>query len=267
MKKRAFTLIELLVVIAIIAILAAILFPVFGRARENARRSSCQSNMKQMGLALAQYTMDFDETYPLRRFGPFGSAAAYSSSDSTAGNYDQNSWRSVVQPYIKSEQLFVCPSNSDSDKPTYDPEFRRSYGANTNWINGSSSATQPAAPADETGIFGQVFPVKESLVNNPSQTIAVAEMWHVPYVAIIIDRNDLSYNDTGKGGQSWSNVYGNVLFAGHLGTSNYLFADGHVKSLRPLQTIQGTNLWYRTNTPISSTGRDALTLAEQNSKS
>src|SRR6476619_5175287 len=63
-KKKAFTLIELLVVIAIIAILAAILFPVFGRARENARRSSCQSNLKQIGLGIAQYTQDNDEAYP-----------------------------------------------------------------------------------------------------------------------------------------------------------------------------------------------------------
>ena len=65
MKKRAFTLIELLVVIAIIAILAAILFPVFGRARENARRTSCMSNLKQIGLGTMQYTQDFDERFAL----------------------------------------------------------------------------------------------------------------------------------------------------------------------------------------------------------
>jgi prepilin-type N-terminal cleavage/methylation domain-containing protein/prepilin-type processing-associated H-X9-DG protein len=96
-QRRAFTLIELLVVIAIIAILASILFPVFGRARENARRSSCQSNLKQIGLGFEQYKDDNDQYYP---------------GDSTlvAGQY--RGWPTFIQPYVKSEQLFVCPSAS-----------------------------------------------------------------------------------------------------------------------------------------------------------
>jgi prepilin-type N-terminal cleavage/methylation domain-containing protein len=89
LTRRGFTLIELLVVIAIIAILAAILFPVFGRARENARRSSCVSNLKQIGLAVIQYTQDYDEGMP-RTYAP--------------------GFRDVLQPYIKSKQIFICPS-------------------------------------------------------------------------------------------------------------------------------------------------------------
>src|SRR5690606_25769067 len=90
--RRAFTLIELLVVIAIIALLAAILFPVFARARENARRTSCTSNMKQMGLGVQMYVQDNDGRYPM------------SSGD--------GKWPDYIFPYVKSTQLFTCPSTS-----------------------------------------------------------------------------------------------------------------------------------------------------------
>src|SRR5919112_981167 len=100
-ENRGFTLIELLVVIAIIAILAAILFPVFARARENARRASCQSNLKQIGLGLMQYTQDYDE-----RFSP---------SANNEAEYALSGLR--IGPYTKSDQLLVCASDS---APTYD---------------------------------------------------------------------------------------------------------------------------------------------------
>ncbi len=101
--RRAFTLIELLIVIAIISILAAILFPVFGRARENARRTSCLSNQKQLGLAFMQYFQDYDERFPL--LGKGGAA--------------ETSWFFTVQPYIKSIQLMRCPSD---DAATWVPD-------------------------------------------------------------------------------------------------------------------------------------------------
>src|ERR1043165_297998 len=94
--KKGFTLIELLVVIAIIAILASILFPVFARTRENARRSSCQSNQKQILLGVMQYTQDYDESFPLR---------------DTIGGYV---WPMFVQPYLKSVQIFQCPSDTST---------------------------------------------------------------------------------------------------------------------------------------------------------
>ena len=94
MSRRGFTLIELLVVIAIIAILAAILFPVFARAREKARQASCQSNLKQMGLATMMYTQDYDETYPCHSGGP-------------TADYD---WPAPIIPYMKNAGIIRCPS-------------------------------------------------------------------------------------------------------------------------------------------------------------
>src|SRR5687767_15105762 len=119
-RKSGFTLIELLVVIAIIAILAAILFPVFARARENARRASCQSNLKQIGLGILQYVGDYDEIMPRLYFtNPVSPQNQFTTNyryqdlsrgeDSTVVNYK---WMDAVYPYIKSEQVFVCPSAS-----------------------------------------------------------------------------------------------------------------------------------------------------------
>jgi len=114
-RRSAFTLIELLVVIAIIAILAAILFPVFAKAREQARKTSCLSNMKQLGLGFLMYAQDFDERLPGVHFGNgVGQSWPWVV---WAGSYD---WTGVfthaVQPYIKSRQIFQCPSATEVDR-------------------------------------------------------------------------------------------------------------------------------------------------------
>jgi prepilin-type N-terminal cleavage/methylation domain-containing protein len=108
MSRKAFTLIELLVVIAIIAILAAILFPVFGQAREKARQTSCLSNHKQLALAALAYANDYDEKFPI-----VGSAEEpYSLVEGVRNSKNEpfNGWSLVMQPYIKSRDLFLCPS-------------------------------------------------------------------------------------------------------------------------------------------------------------
>lgn len=221
-KKFGFTLIELLVVIAIIAILAAILFPVFGRARENARRSSCQSNLKQIGLGVMQYTQDYDEKYPMRYYGGATPVAVQNA----------NSWRRQIFPYVKSAQLFSCPSNTnntgvaeDSDPatmtaaglPAGSPVFYRSYG-----INGANTfgGTAPSEWAWSASL---------SQIPMTSECILVAEhSQRRPFTG------DISNEEWGD--PAWS-------FKGHLGMSNFLFCDGHVKSMKPLATATPKNLW------------------------
>ena len=107
-KKKGFTLIELLVVIAIISILSSILFPVFARARENARRTSCQSNLKQIALSIMQYTQDFDEHFPT--YLPYVSAA-----------HRPYGWADQIQAYLKNVQILKCPSARSADSMSDDP--------------------------------------------------------------------------------------------------------------------------------------------------
>ncbi len=158
MRRSGFTLIELLVVIAIIAILAAILFPVFARAREKARQSSCLSNMKQLATASLMYFQDYDEHTWLSGTGHFGNW------ESAGVNC---SWYRSMEPYVKNEQVFVCPSDagegdsavwSDSWNETpgdgsgvYPPtEFALSYG--NNHTKSNRKMAMIAYPA-ETGML------------------------------------------------------------------------------------------------------------------
>lgn len=135
-NKRAFTLIELLVVIAIIAILAAILFPVFAKAREAARKTSCLNNLKQLGTGVMMYSQDYDETYPNR--------------SQLAGH-----WGYAIQPYVKNYNLFQCPSNPNkNNNATGGPDpsgsgqvLKISYGANDRIMGKSQAVVQ--APASK----------------------------------------------------------------------------------------------------------------------
>ena len=221
---KAFTLIELLVVIAIIAILAAILFPVFARARENARRSSCQSNLKQMGLGILQYTQDYDETMPKGR------------SWVTATTYV--SWQSAVQPYVKSTQLFKCPSNTSTGSITSAgipvPQSYVAVGGNDN-ISSSSPEQgmitrwggRVAFAHSTAGNPTAVPPTTLSQFETPATTIMVGE--HE-------SRAEPEYFVNGT-------VAANAFdFTNHLGTTNFLFADGHVKAMKPAATLN-PNMW------------------------
>ena len=237
-RRHAFTLIELLVVIAIIAILAAILFPVFARARENARRSSCMSNMKQIGIGLMQYTQDYDELYPGRFMG------------SASGN--QN-WKILVQPYVKSIQVFACPSNTSNTLPTLDGGVAPiSYSANTD--DGTSK-----------GIFmktdgGQTTPISLAAVDSTATTIAVVEGGWANSDFVVTSNYFTATAPPTNGAKT-------ALFVGHLATTNVLFCDGHVKSLKPLATLDtasggsgAVNMWHRNNTSYGTTTSAATVL-------
>ncbi len=132
--RRGFTLIELLVVIAIIAILAAILFPVFAKAREKARQSTCASNLKQMSLGVLQYAQDYDEMYPMTRFE--GPTIVYWYSTATT--------KGLIDPYIKNSQVFVDPSKQVGP-PAYGFN-RRCMGL---WVSNSTDNTPCAMAAVE----------------------------------------------------------------------------------------------------------------------
>lgn len=132
-RMRGFTLIELLVVIAIIAILAAILFPVFARARAKARQTSCMSNMKQLGTALLMYAQDYDNVMPMWGYGGSGDAE----DNPSTGAF---TWDTVLNPYMKNVSLLYCP---DNPKRTDSGAFPRSY-AMPRYVSGIPQDDPPA---------------------------------------------------------------------------------------------------------------------------
>ena len=154
-RRRGFTLIELLVVIAIISILAAILFPVFARARENARRSSCQSNLKQLALGVMQYTQDYDERFPL----------TYVSSTPPYSASNPRGWADAVQSYVKSLQIFQCPSerNAPNSDPTssgytdYSVNMMLSSDVGGNFMNGRALADFTVMHLDDYSFNARSF--------------------------------------------------------------------------------------------------------------
>ena len=202
--RKGFTLIELLVVIAIIAILAAILFPVFARARENARRASCQSNLKQISLGILQYNQDYDEKFPI-----------VSGADLTLN------WAVTVQPYLKSTQIMQCPS-----EPTAGDTNPYSNGYTDYWINERINGANGVSLASFTA-------TAVTIMNGDGQSSAATPLHVNPH-------GNASYNMC-DGDLQWE--IGQPYTRRHLEGANYAFADGHVKWLRPerVEASKGDN--------------------------
>ena len=160
--RKGFTLIELLVVIAIIAILAAILFPVFAQARAKARQTACLSNLKQVGLGVTMYTQDYDENIVHTELG---------------GDVDdahEYYWGDMLQPYLKNWQLLVCPSASSplkfkSGATTYSQQWSYNYGINDIIAAVCVSADDPTC--QHIGVAGQA----DAALTNPAATVLIAD--------------------------------------------------------------------------------------------
>ncbi len=229
-RGRGFTLIELLVVIAIIAILAAILFPVFAQAREAARKASCSSNLRQIGTAFQMYAQDYDELLPDRRDLKLSLPGGYKPWTTWPPSDPRGGWAALVlDPYIKNDGLWSCPSVTGSAMGTapqvtqgYDPT--RPERVTRYWL---WRFDRPDAPVPLDNFWGKSDLQASSdlaAANNPQAGIpngpADAEMAVDPYFPRTIPTAPAALKGKGV----------------HMGGRNRLFLDGHVKYLRDART-------------------------------
>ena len=237
-RSDGFTLIELLIVIAIIAILAAILFPVFATAREKARQTSCSSNEKQLGTAVLQYVQDYDEKFPCGLF--------------TVGvTPDGWGWANQLYPYVKSTAVFQCPDDP-ADKAISSGLilYPVSYSYNANLVVGAATGFGGSAPSyasNTTGPSDLSAPTMTVMFDEVQKSLVAITTYQEGYAVLgsSLRWSTADFGNTPQWG-GWSNaLYATGYFAGtinqtaflspagvHSGGANYTYCDGHVKWLQ-----------------------------------
>ena len=235
--RSGFTLIELLVVIAIIAILASILFPVFARARENARRASCQSNLKQIGLGIAMYVQDYDEKYPMLWYGaadpsviqtaPGTPGMVFKVGDGGSGTENNYiTYMDLIYPYVKSVQIFRCPSSTDAERyPDY--ELSGAYGGTYSSYYGRPNGATSLAE-----------------INSPSTSAMIWETGATSGVSF-----ETKYGFRGAAGSipRWQSSH-----EMHLDGMNMAFGDGHVKWMSSASIVGQTGPYINANCNLTT---------------
>jgi prepilin-type N-terminal cleavage/methylation domain-containing protein/prepilin-type processing-associated H-X9-DG protein len=258
-NKKAFTLIELLVVIAIIAILAAILFPVFAKAREKARQAACLSNMKQIGLAMIMYTEDYDECFPV----------SFNQGLSTA---DPDCIMQKIQPYIKNTNVFVCPSPAkwdfasmwstwyggvDNNLYPLNPggsfaNFDLLYPGYNTWVTPPYTSYAWNGAVFETPLAtGAPAPVTDASVGSPASIIAGYDYGSTQNMEFQFPYRFGTGETPGYVGKyfGWNYFYAinafvawggtGQMYATHNGGANFVFMDGHAKWMLPTALTTG----------------------------
>jgi prepilin-type N-terminal cleavage/methylation domain-containing protein/prepilin-type processing-associated H-X9-DG protein len=231
-SKRGFTLIELLVVIAIIAILAAILFPVFARAREKARQASCESNEKQIALGFLMYAQDYDQRFP----------AVYND-EASLGGYPGGRimWADAIYPYIKNRQLFVCPSNTNASDEPVSGTWPNNLQGTRYCMNMCDGWSWPEGVDNIDG--GDLrYPLSDSVFTQPAKFALIEESGNAWWNHWI---DTPGWNNSAQiaNGTELIGVLGETMVPIHNGLMNVAFVDGHVKAVSPASLLQGGNIY------------------------